>query len=181
MIISGACCARHRVALASCRRKAFHKKNSGPRFARTAVFYFSSRVAARAQQAAPMAVSDRARDGKLGKLFRLMLGSDRPGEIAAAAAAVNRELKAAGTDFHALADVVDRTPLIPHQTPSTPHNDTRAGRATRDWCASHDECLTPRELEFILDLGYWHGHPTKKQMDWLLLIERKIRARQARS
>jgi hypothetical protein len=128
-----------------------------------------------------MSLPNHAHDGKLGKLFRLMLGSDRPGEIAAAAAAVNRELKAAGTDYHALADAVARTPLIPHQTPSTPHNDTRPWRDIREWCASHDECLTPRELEFVLDLGYWRGRPTQKQMDWLLLIERKIRAQQVRS
>ena len=43
---------------------------------------------------------------RLGKLIRL-LSSDQPGEVAAAAGAINRALKTAGIDIHELAAVVE--------------------------------------------------------------------------
>ena len=53
---------------------------------------------------------------RLGKLIRL-LASDKGGEVVAAAGAINRALQAAGLDIHRLADVVERSPLVPGQTP----------------------------------------------------------------
>jgi hypothetical protein len=44
---------------------------------------------------------------KLGKLIRL-LGSDRDGEVVAAAQALQRTLKSAGADLHTLADLVEK-------------------------------------------------------------------------
>ncbi len=52
---------------------------------------------------------------KVGKLLRL-LGSDKPGEVAAAAAALSRTLQAAGLDLHDLAVVAERG-LQPEQQP----------------------------------------------------------------
>ena len=54
---------------------------------------------------------------RLGKLIRL-LSSDQPGEVAAAAGAINRALKTAGIDIHELAAVVENQfdlPLAPRQ------------------------------------------------------------------
>ena len=63
-----------------------------------------------------------AMTARLGKLIRL-LSSDRPGEVVAAAGAINRALQAAGLDIHRLADVVERSPLVPGQTPPAPRDD----------------------------------------------------------
>lgn len=111
---------------------------------------------------------------KVAKLIRL-LASDKPGEVVAAAGALGRALKANGWDFHTLAEAIEGSPLVPQHD-----DDTRSWRAVRLFCASHPECLTTREAEFISSLKSWRGHPTEKQMNWLLLIERKVRDRQAR-
>jgi len=116
------------------------------------------------------------RGAKLAKLLRL-LSSDKPGEIVAAASAISRALKADGLDIHHLADAVERTALAP-PNPTT-HNGN-GWRAIRQWCADREHHLTTREALFISDLEYWRGRPTPKQMDWLLLIEKKIREAQAR-
>jgi hypothetical protein len=116
---------------------------------------------------------------RLGKLIRL-LSSDRPGEMVAAAGAITRALQAAGSDIHALADIVERASLVPQQTPSTPDDDERPWREIRRWCADHGESLSEREREFIDSLAYWRGQPTPKQMNWLAVIEKNIRRRQAR-
>ena len=67
----------------------------------------------------------------LGKLIRL-LSSDQPGEVAAAAGAINRALKSRGIDIHKLAEVVE------HQfrenaarSPTTQHRSGRAHPAKR--------------------------------------------------
>jgi hypothetical protein len=113
---------------------------------------------------------------RLGKLIRL-LSSDQPGEVLAAASAIARELQAAGKDIHTLADAAERG----LQSPEAPASSERQPwRARRAWCAQHPEFLSVRELEFVVSLARWRGHPTPKQMDWLRAIEEKIRARQAR-
>ena len=112
---------------------------------------------------------------KLGKLIRL-LGSDKPGEVVAAADAINRSLRSAGMDIHQLAEAVERVPLVPQGAPDTSHDDEQLRwRETRNWCADRAEFLTKRELEFITSMANWRGRPTHKQMNWLLMIERRIR------
>ena len=112
---------------------------------------------------------------RLGKLIRL-LSSDRPGEVVAAAGAINRALRAAGLDIHRLADVVERSPLVPGQTPPTPRDDSTAGdwRAMRRFCAGHDALLSAREKEFIADIKRWRGRLTPKQHDWLTAIYQRL-------
>ena len=65
----------------------------------------------------------------LGKLIRL-LSSDQPGEVAAAAGAINRALKSRGIDIHKLAEVVEHqfeTPLVPRQpAPKRPAHPAKA-------------------------------------------------------
>ena len=113
--------------------------------------------------------------GKLGKLIRL-LSSDQPGEVFAAANAITRELRAAGSDIHAFADAAERG-LRPM---ATPDNDKQPWRKRRTWCAERHEFLSVREREFIISLARWRGQLTTKQADWLEAIEDKIRMRQAR-
>lgn len=116
-------------------------------------------------------------NNRIGKLIRL-LGSDRLGEVAAAVAAIMRQLQAAGKDIHALAEVVERSPLIPGQMPPTPSDDGRPWSAIQEWCLARDEHLAPRELAFLIDIMRWRGNLTPRQHEWLLAIERRIRKHQ---
>jgi DNA repair protein RadD len=50
---------------------------------------------------------------RIAQLFRLMLGSDKPGEVAAATATLNRTLVAAGRDLHWAAEVLAAAPDAP--------------------------------------------------------------------
>ena len=111
---------------------------------------------------------------RLAKLIRL-LSSDRPGEVVAAAGAINRALQAAGLDIHRLAEVVERSPLVPGQMPPTPDaGDNGNWRAMRRFCAGHDALLSAREKEFIADIKRWRGRLTPKQRDWLTAIYRRL-------
>jgi hypothetical protein len=116
---------------------------------------------------------------RLGKLIRL-LSSDQPGEVIAAANAITRELRASGSDIHRLAEVIERSPLVPRQPvlPEAPHTDDQSWRYVRGWCARHAEYLSEREYQFIASLAQWRWHPTEKQLNWLLAIERRIRKKQ---
>ena len=73
-----------------------------------------------------------AMSARLGKLIRL-LSSDKPGEVVAAAGAINRALQAAGSDIHQLAEAADRQldldlPRVnPEQVPTAPRRSPRAG------------------------------------------------------
>ena len=110
---------------------------------------------------------------RLGKLLRLMLGSDKPGEIAAAQAAVNRALRTQGLDVHSFVEAVERNTAAQSKT-------ERTWRDIRQWCEDRKYFLSVNEALFISDLKVWRGYPTPKQMEWLLSIEQKIRDRQAR-
>jgi hypothetical protein len=110
---------------------------------------------------------------RIGKLIRL-LSSDRPGEVVAAAGAINRALQAAGLDIHRLAEVIERSPLDdPGQMP-----DADGWRAMRRFCAERAARLSAREQQFIADLKYWH-RPTPKQCEWLTIIYRRLRSEAA--
>jgi hypothetical protein len=116
---------------------------------------------------------------KLGKLIRL-LASDKPGEVVAAADAINRSLRSAGMDIHRLAEAVESVPLVPQRSPDTSDADDQSRwRDIRNFCVERANFLTSRELEFITSMANWRGHPTHRQMNWLLMIERKIRNRQS--
>jgi hypothetical protein len=68
---------------------------------------------------------------RIGQLIR-MLSSDQPGEVGAAAQALNRTLASAGVDIHAIADVVEsglRLPIQRHDR--RPRNTTTTIKARR--------------------------------------------------
>ena len=79
-------------------------------------------------------------------------------------------------DIHRLADVVERSPLVPGQMPPPPRDDSAAGdwRAMRRFCADHDALLSAREKEFITDIKSWRGQLTPKQHDWLTAIYQRL-------
>jgi hypothetical protein len=113
----------------------------------------------------------------------LMLSSDQPGEVAAAAAAIGRALKAAGTDWHGLANGL----LVEAPQPGARRrrNDGDSQDAADDWremheyCAQHSDLLRSREEEFIESLGEWRGRPTEKQLAWLCSIYARLRRQAA--
>jgi hypothetical protein len=107
-----------------------------------------------------------SRDDKLKKLVPL-LGSDKPGEVVAAAAALDRHLKSTGRDFHWLADAASSAPLGP--------------APEQHWhtivleCAEHKQRLSPKDREFLHGLMSY-DQPTPKQRKWLYDIERRVRS-----
>lgn len=99
----------------------------------------------------------------------LLLSSDKPGEVAAAAAQIGRRLRKAGLDWHDLADALEGGGTVTelHRPP--------AGAATSwadvaDFLAEHADDLSRRDREFIASMrgliarGF---HPTPKQAAWL--------------
>ena len=113
--------------------------------------------------------------GKLGRFIRL-LGSDRDGEVIAAARALIRVLNTAGTDLHALADHVEQSNgdgklsekemkklydagFRPVSAPvklaatamtiSTMPMGRRRGTKSRQFCQQQQDRLSTREQEFI--------------------------------
>ena len=112
----------------------------------------------------------------------LMLSSDQPGEVAAAAAAIGRALKAAGTDWHALANGLLAEAPQPggHRRNDDDRQDASDGwREMHEYCAQRTELLRPREQEFIESLGGWRGRPTEKQFAWLCAIYARLRRQAA--
>jgi hypothetical protein len=111
----------------------------------------------------------------------LLLSSDQPGEVAAAAAAIGRALKAAGGDWHDLANGLLAEP--PDQR-GRGFDDVRDEpeenwREIHEFCADRCELLRSREAEFIESLGEWRGRPTEKQMAWLHAIYARLRRQTA--
>ena len=109
----------------------------------------------------------------------LMLSSDQPGEVAAAAAAIGRVLKAAGTDWHALANgLLAETPR-PSTRQWRDNDDTQDAadnwHELHEYCAERIELLRSRKQEFIESLGEWRGRPTERQLAWLCAIYARLR------
>jgi hypothetical protein len=107
---------------------------------------------------------------KVAKLLRL-LGSDRPGEVVAAAAAIGRALKSNGCDWHDLARACARigsgAPLrVVRPAPMS------FGDIAR-YCRDHDGGrLTDAERQFVVDMvrrGF-NWSPTARQVGWLEAI-----------
>jgi hypothetical protein len=123
---------------------------------------------------------------RIGQLVRL-LSSDRPGEVVAAATAINRTLATAGADIHHLADVVERglRPLPPPKPrprppppPPPPIDEVGEMNAT---CLLYADELSERERGFIRSLKRYQSdlgadfEPSGKQLDWLTDIFDRLR------
>jgi hypothetical protein len=116
---------------------------------------------------------------RLAQLLRLLLSSDKDGEIIATAAAINRTLAASGLDCHALADTVEN-PVSPARRPEQPNDQQFAWRHKVRFCIDHDRWLTAWEREFAADLLSWNAPLTTKQQDKLDRIVDKIKFREER-
>lgn len=115
---------------------------------------------------------------KLAALFP-RLASDADGEVVATARAIGRQLQKAGTDWHAIAELIRRPvlqePVFTVPKPRRP--ETAAGVVT--WLMRRLEMLRPREADFIRDLSghTWRGASMRlspKQERWLDAIFRRV-------
>jgi hypothetical protein len=95
------------------------------------------------------------------------LGSDHPGEVVATAAAIERVLRGAGQDWHALASVLAVT--------FDPVPDEADWRDIVALCAAHPTRLTKREWDFLRSLKDWRGDLTDRQKLWLDKIAARVR------
>ena len=117
---------------------------------------------------------------KLAALIPL-LGSDKPGEVAATAAAITRQLAKAGADWHDLADTLTVQPVLfnADDTAQPPvfYDHLRAC----EWILQTDAGtrLSTRDREFVVDmqqkLHFWKASP--KQATWLRAVILKLGGR----
>jgi hypothetical protein len=110
---------------------------------------------------------------RVGQLLRLMLSSDRTGEIISAAAALKRTLSAAGLDLYDLAAVVeahllDAPALIPLDDECEDE-----WKAMARFCCLHSDALSEREADFVTNILKYRKL-TEKQMDWLADIHERL-------
>ncbi len=102
------------------------------------------------------------------------LATNHDGEIVATVRAIERTLKSAGLDFHALAQAVE-TPA-PRMIEST-NTPTTWGEVAR-WCRDHDHTrLTEKERAFVADMAarfICDSEPTEKQAAWLRAIYARL-------
>ena len=134
--------------------------------------------------------------GKLAKFVR-MLSSDKDGDVIAAAHAIMRTLRGAGSDIHALAGQIEKPNGELSEMEMKKlydagfHDGMRAAEAeqfgpgdfhntdgTPDWheislfCQRHNDRLREKEREFVNDMAgriLWN-EPTERQAKWLKSI-----------
>jgi hypothetical protein len=117
---------------------------------------------------------------KLEKLV-LMLSSDQPGEVVAAAAAIKRTLRTAGADFHDLARGLTGTATSSSSSTSSSSTSSSSSSEDRDWrplhayCKCHLDELSSREQDFMSTLDRWKGNITERQGAWLEAIHDRLR------
>lgn len=118
--------------------------------------------------------------GKVGKLIRL-LASDKPGEVVAAASALQRTLQASGRDLHDIADIVEAglRPAQPRQLsgPPAPNLDDWGSMAW--WCHHHRHRLPVHQRELVEDLllGRGDGFDDGQICSWAVQELRALVAR----
>jgi hypothetical protein len=110
------------------------------------------------------------------KQLLLMLSSDQPGEVVAAANAIGRALRASGSDWHDLVANLGSAPSkVQSASPDRSQYDIDDWHALRDFCLEHRRLLRERELDFLTDLGDWQGRLTPKQTEWLRGIYARLK------
>ncbi len=103
---------------------------------------------------------------RIGQLIRL-LGSDKDGEVVAAARALGRTLRSAGADFHVLAADIESLASKRRRHPADDWADTIR------WLNANSHRLRAKERAFVHDMTVWDGEPTARQRAWLeALVER---------
>jgi hypothetical protein len=112
------------------------------------------------------AVLDPRASSKLAKICGL-LGSDHPGERAAAAAKADEMVRSLGLRW---ADVIG-VPLVPADSISA---DDVNWRDALEVCIEHVDELDPRSRAFVRVLAKWRGPPSEKQLQWLFDLYERV-------
>ena len=107
---------------------------------------------------------------RIAALVRLVLGSDKDGEILGAVEALKRTLAAAGLDHHRLAEVIEAG--LPKPAAPEIGDDWRA---LARFCQQHIGKLTPKEAAFVATLARYKRPPSEKQVGWLISIAGRLR------
>jgi hypothetical protein len=103
---------------------------------------------------------------RLAKLIRLIFGSDQPGEITAAVAAVRRTLATNHVDHHWLADRLTAQPIA---LPACERDD----RSAAWFCFHRRDLLSAKERAFICNIVERSAPLSPKQKQWLFdLVDR---------
>jgi hypothetical protein len=110
---------------------------------------------------------------RIGKLLRQQLGTDQPGEILAAAAALKRTLSAAGLDFHDLTAAIEAGLAAPTLVPIPLDDDGEDWKTIARYCHQHRDELSEKEADFISNLLRYE-RPTTKQFRWLVDIRARL-------
>jgi len=119
--------------------------------------------------------------------FLLLLGSDKPGEVVAAAAALCRTLKSEGRDPHDLVGalkgrVIYRDKVIEKTKVVYPKVEKLSPREIAQLCLEQDTSyLNDRERQFLEDMSRRYGVPTPKQEAWLFALHDKLPGRRRKS
>lgn len=117
--------------------------------------------------------------------FLLLLASDKPGEVVAAAAALCRALKAEGRDLHDLVGalngrVVYRDKVVEKKV--YPSVEELSTREIAQLCLDQDTSdLNDRERQFLDDMSRRYSTPTPKQEAWLFALHDKLLGRRRKS
>jgi hypothetical protein len=110
----------------------------------------------------------------------LLLGSDKPGEVLAAAAALCRVLRATGQDLHDLVRalngrVVYRDKIVEKTKVVYPKVEELSPREIAQLCLDRGASrLNDRERQFLVDMSHRYSPPTAKQEAWLFAIHDKL-------
>jgi hypothetical protein len=111
---------------------------------------------------------------RVSKLLPL-LGSDKDGEVVAAARAIERTLRPTGWDWHTLATSIRTNPARAQPEKEDHRWSGRHWRSTAEWCAQHGEYLNEWELGFVKSLvRSRYRQLTEKQPACLESIQQKI-------
>ena len=106
--------------------------------------------------------------------FLLLLASDKPGEVVAAAAALCRALKAEGRDLHDLVGALKER-VVYRDKVVYPKVEELSPREIAQLCLEQDTShLNDREREFLNDMSRRYSTPTPKQEAWLFAIHDKL-------
>lgn len=112
---------------------------------------------------------------RVGQLLRLLLGSDKPGEIVATAAALKRALHSAGLDHHRLAAVVETGLAAPAEKATEQAADTMDWRSVAWELYHHRDLLSPKEAAFVAKVVTYRRSPSERQLDWLFALAETLR------
>lgn len=114
---------------------------------------------------------------RLGQFIR-MLGSDRDGEVIAAARALGRALASVGADFHSLADAIERSAETSRQHEVSAPADHRA---TARWLLTSGASLSAMERSFVANMANRFGPLSERQEAWLQALYERAASERRRA